>query len=219
MKDIWTGLKDAPLWALIAAAMVAVSLWQIPSLNATFPTSYRGYLPPAAFALTIFAVARIVSSITSIISDRRERRRERASTRLTKLYRPMLALFSDQHLTASSAILAPYVRNRVSNAWAALRQRRGVIRKAGASWRALGDKRISTSAEMEYGGTFPLDQIKALVCASPDCADGTLLNLLRQADRSRYEDQPQHSEVTDAEYALAQHIFAEHKRLSALTDR
>ncbi|KQN26377.1 hypothetical protein ASE86_09690 [Sphingomonas sp. Leaf33] len=219
MKDIWTGLKDAPLWALIAATIVAVALWQVSPLNAAFPADYRGYLPLAAFALAIFALARIVSSATSIASARRERQRNLASTRLTKLYRPMLALFSDQHLTASSAILAPYVRNRVSNAWEAVRQRRGVIRKAGAAWRALGDKCISTSAEMEYGGIFPLDQIKALVRVSADCADGTLLNLLRQADRSHYEDQPQHSEVTDAEYALAQHIFAEHERLSALTDR
>lgn len=219
MQDFWNGLKDTPLWALIAATIVAVSLWQIPTLNAAFSADYRGYLPLAAYALTIFALARVVSSITSITSARREWRLDLASTRLTKLYRPMLALFSDQHLTASSAILAPYFRNRVSNAWEALRQRRGVIRKAGAAWRALGDKRISTSAEMEYGGIFPLDQIKALVRASPDCADGTLLNLLRQADRSQYEDQPQHSEVTDAEYALAEHIFAEHERLSALTDR
>lgn len=219
MKDIWTGLKDAPLWALIAATIVAVALWQVSPLNAAFPADYRGYLPLATFALAIFTLARIVSSVTSIASARRERQRDLATTRLTKLYSPMLALFSDQHLTASTAILAPHLRNRVSNAWEALRQRRGVIRKAGAAWQALGDKRTSTSAEMEYGGTFPLDQIKALVRASPGCADGTLLNLLRQADRSHYEDQPQHSEVTDAEYALAQHISAEHKRLSALTDQ
>jgi len=94
----------------------------------------------------------------------------------------------------------------------------GTFRKVLAAWQALGDRRISTSAEMEHGSTFPLDQIKALLRSSPDCAGSTLLNLVRQADRSHCEDQPQDSEVTKDEYTPAEHIFAEHERLSALTN-
>ncbi|MBA4092221.1 MAG: hypothetical protein C0494_16750 [Sphingobium sp.] len=219
MKDLWVGLKDVPLWTLIAATIVAVALWQITPLHSAVPNQYRAYIPLAAFALAVFTIARIANTIALTISARRRRRREWADLCLTKLYRPMIALFNERHLTSSSVILAPYLKNRVANAWEKLRRRRGIVRKIHSAWRALSDRRISTSAEMEYGSSFPLDQIKALVRFSPDCADGTLTSLVRRADRSRFEDQPQNFEVTKDEYALAEHIFAEHKRLSALTDR
>lgn len=219
MKDIWDGVKDAPLWLLAAAAAVAAALWRIPELSSLVPQEYGKFLPLATLVLVTFAIARAVSTIVSGQQAKRAKQRELASTRLTKLYRPMLALFSERHLTASSAILAPYLKNRLSNAFSVLRTRRGPVRKVSVAWRALGDRKISTSAEMEYGGAFPLEEIKSILRATADCADAELINLIRRADRSRYEDQPDGTEVTDDEYALAEHIFAEHDRLTALVER
>lgn len=219
MKDIWDSLKGSPIWMFVAAAIVALLLWQNKTLNTAVPADYRAYIPLVAVAIMVFMLARIAGTIASSASSRRERRRELARMRLTKLYRPMLTLFNEQHMTTCSSSLAPYVKDRVRNAWKALRRRRGGLQKMLIAWQALGDRQISTSAEMEYGSTFPLSQIKTLVRASPDCADGKLLNLVRQADRSHYEDHPQYCEVTDAEYVLAEHIFAEHERLSALSER
>lgn len=219
MKEIWDGVKDAPLWMLAAAAAIAAALWKVPALYALVPQAYGKFLPLATLVLVTFAVARAVSTFVSVAQTTRSRRRELASTRLAKLYRPMLALFSDRHLTASSAILAPYLKNRVANALDALRTRRGPIRKFSGAWRALGDRKVSTSAEMEYGGAFPLEEIKSIMRDAPDCADAELMNRIRRADRSRYEDQPDGTEVTEDEYALAEHIFAEHDRLTALAER
>lgn len=219
MKDIWESLKEAPLWMLVAITIVALLAWRDKTLNVAVPSEYRVYILLGVVVTVVFTLARIVGIIIMTRSVRRKWQRELATMRLTTLYRPMLVLFSEQHMTVYSTILAPYVKDRASNAWKALRHRRGVIQKTRAAWQALGDQRVSTSAEMEYGSTFPLNQIKALVRSSLDCADGNLLDLVRQADRSHYEDHPQYCEVTDAEYALAEYIFAEHKRLSLLTER
>lgn len=219
MKEIWDGVKDAPLWMLAAAAATAAAIWKIPALNALVPQEYGRFLPLATIVLITFAVARAVSAFVSVAQAKRSRQRELASTRLTQLYRPMLALFSERHLTASSAILAPHLRNRVANALSALRTRRGPVRKVSGAWRALSDRKVSTSAEMEYGGAFPLERIKSIMRGATDCADAELMNRIRRADRSHYEDQPDGNEVTDDEYALAEHIFAEHDRLTALAER
>lgn len=219
MKEIWDGVKDAPLWMLTGAAAVAVGLWRIPSLHALLPQDYAKFLPIATLVLATFAVARAVGTIVSVVQAKRARRRELASTRLIKLYRPMLALFSERHLTASSAILAPRLKDRVSNALSVLRARRKTVRKVKAAWRALGDRQISTSAEMEYGSAFPPEDIKSILRETADCADAELFHLIRRADRSRYEEQPDGAAVTDDEYALAEHIFAEHERLTALVER
>lgn len=219
MKEIWDGVKDAPLWMLTAAAVISAALWQLPTLSDLVPQDYGKFLPLATLLLVTFAVARAVSTFVSAMQAKRTRHRELANARLNHLYRPMLALFSERHLTASSAILAPYLRNRVGNAFGAFRSRRGSFRKFLGAWRALGDRKISTSAEMEYGGAFPLEEIKSFMRGAPECADAELINRIRRADRSRYEEQPEGTEVTQDEYALAEHIFAEHNRLTALAER
>lgn len=217
MKEIWDGVKDAPLWMLAAAT--AAALWQVPALHGLVPHEYGKLLPLATLLLVPFAVARAVSTFVSVVQAKRTRQRELATARLTKLYRPMLALFSDRHLTASSAIHAPYLKDRVANALEILRSRRGLVRKVSGAWRALGDRRVSTSAEMEYGGAFPLEEVKSIMRGATDCADAELINLIRRADRSHYEDQPDDGEVTEDEYALAEHSFAEHDRLTVLAER
>ena len=79
---------------------------------------------------------------------------------------------------------------------------------------ALLDRRISRGAEIEYGGDFPLTQILKITRAHQRHADAKLLNLVRAADRSRYEEPGDSAIMTDAELVLFEHIANEHKRLS-----
>ncbi len=59
-----------------------------------------------------------------------------------------------------------------------------------------------------------MKQIHARVVANPALSGPVLLNLLPRADRSRYEDSPSSGLLTDEEYALFEHIHAEHQRLA-----
>ena len=79
--------------------------------------------------------------------------------------------------------------------------------------RALFDRQTLASAEVEFGGEFPLMEIVELTRLHAEHADTALLTLVRRADRSRYEDRGSDF-LTDAEFALFQHINAEHDRLS-----
>ncbi|RAH95648.1 hypothetical protein DLJ53_34220 [Acuticoccus sediminis] len=204
---------------LTAAAVIVGALWQLPELSDLVPQDYRKFLPLATLLLGAFAITRAVSAFMSITQLKRARQRELASARLNKLYQPMVALFIERHLTASSAILAPYLKNRIGNAFDAFRNGRGPFRKVSGAWRALGDRRVSTFAGMEYGGEFPLEEIKSIMRGATDFADIQLINCIRRADRSRYEEEHLGTEVTEDEYSLAEYIFSEHARLTALAER
>jgi len=219
MKEIWAGLRDAPLWVLGGSALSALVAWLVAPLNAIVPATYRPYLPIASIVFLIFAGARALHAVTAAVGHRRARHRRMAQQRLRRLYRPMLGLFTEQHLASSEAILSPRLKHRIANAWRLLQTRRGLGRKTRAAWRALGDREVSASAEMEFGSTFPLAKIKGILSGALEFADADLMSLVRRADRSHYEDQPQDSEVTGAEYALMTHIFTEHHRLTSLAER
>jgi hypothetical protein len=73
------------------------------------------------------------------------------------------------------------------------------------------------SAEIEYGGGFPLTEITKLACRHPEHADNELLNLINGADRSRYEEAGSDL-LTEAEYALFEYIETAHSRLSRRCD-
>ncbi|NEH59816.1 hypothetical protein GR198_29250 [Rhizobium leguminosarum] len=83
-----------------------------------------------------------------------------------------------------------------------------------ASWRARFDRQISSSAEVEFGGEFPMLEIADLVRRNAQHASVELIRLVNRADRSRYED-PDLSLMTDAELALFIHIDGEHRKLSS----
>jgi hypothetical protein len=81
------------------------------------------------------------------------------------------------------------------------------------AFRALFDRQVSTSAQVEFGGEFPLSEIMELMLKNMEHADEELLQLIRRADRSGYEDWDREL-MTDAELALFNHINAQHDRLS-----
>jgi hypothetical protein len=219
MKDLWAGLKDAPLWLLAGATAVALCVWLIAPLNTLVPETYRALVPLAAFAFGMLTVARAIGLIVAFRHAEVLRRRELAKLRLAKVYRPLMVLFTDRHLDAATGILAPHWRHRLKNAWETFISRRRVKAKLKGAWRAIWDRMESTSAEMEFGGSFPLEKIKEIAFAGQEHADGDLLDLIRRADRSRYEELPSDAAVTDAEYALVEHIFREHASLERFVGR
>jgi hypothetical protein len=111
-------------------------------------------------------------------------------------------------------VSAPRLRHRLSNAWAELFRYPRAFVGVRRALRTIGDRQASTSAEIEYGGDFPMKEIHTRVVANPALAGPVLLNLVRRADRSRYEDSSSSGLLTDGEYALFEHIHAEHRRLA-----
>jgi hypothetical protein len=79
--------------------------------------------------------------------------------------------------------------------------------------RALFDQRISSGAEIEFGGEFPLSQIIDLVKVQAEHVDTKLFDLVAWAHRSRYEE-PDRGLLTEAEFALYEHIHGEHRQLA-----
>ena len=219
MKDLWAGLKDAPLWLLGGATAVALSIWLIDALNLLLPIAYQPLAPLAAFTFATLALARSISLLIASRHAALERGRERAGLRLARVYRPLIVLFAEQHLTAATGTLAPRRRDRFKNAWEAFASRRRIKAKLKSAWRALRDRRESTSAEMDFGGSFPLDEVKDIAFAGQEHADADLINLIRRADRSRYEELPSNGMITKDEYALAEHIFTQHDSLVCFVER
>jgi hypothetical protein len=142
---------------------------------------------------------------------RAKRRQEKR--RLTRIYRPIHILFLTRHIGETTSISAPYLRNRIRNAREAFFGTQYLRPAIRATVRALFDKRIRTTTEVEYGGDFPLRQILEIVRKNHTDADTQLMDLVRRADRAQYEDQ-QGGIMTAAELSLFDHIFRQHSRLS-----
>lgn len=121
----------------------------------------------------------------------------------------MYGLFLTRHITTSSSIGSPYLRQRLHNSRELFGRGRYV-----PALKAIFDKQESEPAgEVEYGGSFPLDQMQRIIKGHEMYCDETLLNLIARADRSRYEDVAGGSEVTSAELALYEHIVKRHRAL------
>jgi hypothetical protein len=86
-------------------------------------------------------------------------------------------------------------------------------RRVKRALRALFDKHRLFSAEVEYGGEFPLDKIIELGRQNTHHAGPELQDLINRADRSHYEEYDR-ALMTEAEYVLFEHIDREHRRLS-----
>jgi branched-subunit amino acid transport protein len=205
--------RRMPFWLLAAAVIVSVSVWSQPALQASLPPAVIRWLPFVVVAIAVLAACQATSIVWSRVASDRQVAAERDHKRLTKLYRPFVSLFLTRHVTTSSSTGAPYLRHRIGNAWHELssyrRMRVGVVR----AFHALFDKRISSSSEVEFGGDFPLKEILKLTREHSEHADDDLLDLVRRADRSRYEDGDS-ARLTEEEVALFGHIWEQHKRLT-----
>ena len=129
------------------------------------------------------------------------------------LYAPLYALFTTRHITSCQTVLAPYFRTRFRNFIEQIRRRR--IRYA---FVVLFDKKkTKETAEIEFGGVFPFNEIKQIIQSNVAYADEELLNLLRRAERSRYENpSANHYSLTDEEFALFCHIADTYSKLNRI---
>ena len=205
--------RRTPFWLLAAIAIVAFAVWMQPDLQASLPPAAVSWLPLALVAIAVMAASKAASVVWSHVVSDRQAAAERDRKRLTKLYRPFISLFLTRHVTTSSGTGAPYLRHRIVSAWHELssyrRWRIGVVR----AFHALFDKRISSSSEVEFGGDFPLKEILLLTRQHSEHADDDLLDFVRRADRSSYED-CNSALLTDEEVALLDHIHKQHNSLT-----
>lgn len=130
--------------------------------------------------------------------------------RYERLYAPMAALFITHHVTTARVVLAPHMKQRIGRAMKAL-ESRNILR----ALRALADKQQTKErAEIEYGGGFPMSQISSILKGNEALADRDLLDLVRKANRSRYESDEDENELTDEELALFHHIVTTEAELN-----
>jgi hypothetical protein len=210
-------LRAFPTWLLTAIGLAGLVICTIPSFLATVPQELQPWVPLATVIVSILALCSAANSAVFQMRQRWSVAEARDRLRLIHVYRPLASLFLTRHVTSSSAVLEPRFRGRVENAWAALNSYRRRTVAVKQAFRALFDRRISTSAEVEFGGGFPLTEIVTLTRRQAKHADAKLLNLVAWADRSRYEEGTS-GLLTDAELELFDHIQDEHQRLSRKFD-
>jgi hypothetical protein len=206
-------LKSMPTWLLMGLLISLLSIWLWPPFLGSLPASFKMAAPMAALVAAILAGCKLAGSALAYLLERRRRALAHDRDRLRSLYRPLAALFLTRHVTVCTGRASPYLRQRLENAWAELgayRRRSAGLKRA---WRALFDRQVSSSAEIEFGGDFPLSKIIDLVKKEAGHADAELFRLVNRADRSRYEE-PDRTLLTDEEFALFEHIDVEHRRLS-----
>ena len=217
IKDAKELLGEAPLWLLLGCAAVALIFWLLPDVNSRLPIAIRPYAMPASIALVVLSSFKLVSSVTNIRRVTVAKRREAAQRQRETLYGPLSALLLDLHLTTSTSTGAPRIRDRIRNAAMKFDELEHVRSKFKAAWKALGDRNESSSVEIEYGSSFPLDRVEALVRANIAHADGRLVQLLKAADRARYENPQEDRDVSREEYDLICHIFEKNRRLEKIS--
>ena len=195
-----------------------LSTWLWPPFLASLPESLKAAAPLALVVAAILTGCKLAASGVGRLLERRGRSLALDRERLLNLYRPLATLFLTRHVTVCTGTASPYLRHRLENAWAefgAYRRRSVGLKRA---WRALFDRQASSAPEVEFGGDFPLPQITELVEKKAEHADAELFRLVNRADRSRYEE-PDRTLLADEEYALFEHVDAEHRRLSARVAR
>ncbi len=196
------------------AFIVAIAASFYAPLQAGLPTPLPAQLPLLAVLLGAMTLCAVLAHLITVLQAARAARAADDRLRLEQIYAPIAVLFVRRHVTACTGVSAPRLKHRLLNAWAELFRYRRAFVGVRRALSAIGDRQESTSAEVEYGGEFPMREIHARVVANPALAGPVLLNLVRRADRSRYEGSPCSGLLTDEEYALFEHIHVEHQRLA-----
>jgi hypothetical protein len=206
-------LKELPLWLLSSFAVGLLVLLYMPALDGIIPAEARSWLVIAAILFAFLAIFRLGSLLFSFLQEWIKTRNRRERRRLDRLYQPLHDLFLSRHVTMSTSVGAPYLRYRIERAIELCSSRRNRYAGIKSAFRAIVDKQKSTSAEVEYGGDFPLQLIRNIITRKTGYADMELLNLLRLADRALYEDPKGSGLLSEAELNLFLHIEEQFCRL------
>ncbi|WOS67075.1 MULTISPECIES: hypothetical protein [Sinorhizobium] len=207
-------LKSTPMWVLLGLCAILALIWWSPQFSQQLPPSLLPALPLTLFVTATLTIFKLASTVITAWLSHRSVAEARDLARLENLYRPLITLFLTRHVVTSKGVGAPRLRHRLSNAWMELGAYRSRWVGLKRACRALSDPQVSMSAEVEFGGDFPLSQILDLVRDNSSHASFELIRLVNRADRSRYEE-PDFSLLTDEELALFTHIDSEHRRLSS----
>jgi hypothetical protein len=144
---------------------------------------------------------------------KRTRQNARNLESLEKIYRPLSSLFLKHHVTMACGEGFPELSQRIKRAWSEFGEYRRWKARFRNSFAALFDRKISRSAEVEFGRSFPLALIHGVVEKNLSIADPKLLELLRKADRSTYHRDQDASILTDEELALFDYVSDRHNQL------
>jgi hypothetical protein len=144
----------------------------------------------------------------------RAEKRKLEARRFKHLYVPLYNLFLARHVTVCTAPRAPHFRDRLRNAIDVFYRTKKPMVAVKKACRALFDKQISPSVEIEFGGDFPNRKILSIAQDNAECADQKLLVLIARADRARFEEMPGYGEMTQADFELYEHICNERASLS-----
>ncbi|CAN7263953.1 hypothetical protein [Mesorhizobium caraganae] len=206
-------VRSLPFWLLIAVSIVLAAIWWSPALSMPLPAEVNIWIPLAAFSFIVLSLVSALAWIASALKASRTRWRTRDLQRFTKIYRPLYALFLTHHVTTYQSTGYPKLRDRVGHAWEEFNYYRYWPARIRKAYRALSDRKISVSAEVEFGGGFPLREIHAIVNDNIELADKELLGFLRRADRSCYEDDRRGDSLTDEQFELFAHTMQQHDLL------
>ncbi len=126
--------------------------------------------------------------------------REAARKRFELIYAPLAALFLTRHVSTWTFRKPRSWRRRLGEAWSGAKR----ADFAGAIHSILMGAETTEASEVEFGGEFPLEEIRAVVSGKEAFADARLLDLMADANRSRFES-PSEEGLTREELALIIH--------------
>ncbi|MGV6873880.1 hypothetical protein ACUSIJ_14480 [Pseudochelatococcus sp. B33] len=210
-------IRALPFWLLLAVSIISVGLWCSPTLSMPLPPELKRWVPLAAFSFSILTLASALIWVASSRQAKRTREHARDAERFTKIYRPLYALFLTHHIAIHRVMGCPKLSQRIARAWSEFRHYRYWKARFRHGLAALSDRKISYSAEVEFGGSFPLAEINRVVNENLSIADSELLELLRRANRSTYEYDGNADALTGEERELFTHVVGQHEFLRKRT--
>lgn len=148
--------KSVPVWLLFGLCSIIAGILWSPPFSEQLPASIQAALPLALFVSATLAIFKLLSIVIPRWIRDRHVSRAREIERFDKLYRPLSTLFLTCHVTTCTGSAAPRLRHRLANAWEESRAYRRRSTRLKRAWCALFDRQVSTSAEIEFGGNFPM---------------------------------------------------------------
>lgn len=135
---------------------------------------------------------------------------EYLAKRYELIYVPLRKSFLDCNMLGSQAVRYPYLTQRIKNAWWYFKRL-----KFKNVFRAIMDKGIFESAEFEYGGVFPIVEIRNIIEKNIKYADTELVNLVQSVGRASHEPHRSYEfELLSEEISLFNHIIKIYEKLS-----
>lgn len=212
------GLKDIPAWLLAGIWLSFAMVWFVPDFEGLLPTDLKPWLPLGFSIVSVLLTCLLTSRLIALVIAKRIRTVEREKLKYIHIYGPLRTLLLDCHIITVTGGGARRFSQRLKNAHEELSAYKRYQTGIRMAFRALFDRQEFQSSEVEYGDDFPLSKISKLAVEQIQYADEGLLNAIKKAKRSLYEDPSEGSLLTEAEYELSVWIYEQYRRLSRKFD-